>query len=211
MLTQERKKRSQTSIDKHDNIPDSLIYEMMDGEPLYYRGYKDVLNNKKSLDDIMGSSMLQSFIITYLLRFIFKNLDEKKYLPLTNELGLHVSDKTNFAGDINLFDRALFSLDNINKRYSSVAPRIVCEVDSKIDISKDKDLDYINIKTQKLLNFGVEKVIWIFTESQKVMVAEQKKDWLTKDWNQDIELLDSHFFNIGRYLTEEGVKVDNEL
>ena len=211
MLTQEPKKRSQTSTNKYDNIPDSLIYEVMDGEPLYYRGYKDVLNNKKSLDDIMGSSTLQSFIITYLLRFIFKNLEEKKYLALTNELGLHVSDKTNFAGDVNIFDRAVFPLENINKKYSSVAPKIVCEVDAKIDISNDKDLDYINIKTQKLLNFGVEKVIWIFTGSQKVMVSKLNQDWLTKDWNQDIELLDGHFFNIGQYLKEEGVKVETNF
>lgn len=211
MLTQERKKRSQTSTYNNDDIPDSLIYEVMDGEPLYYKGYKDVLSNKKSLDDIMGSSTLQSFIITYLLKFTFKNLDEQKFLALTNELGLHVSDKTNFAGDINIFDRSVFSVENINKRYSSVAPKIVCEVDSKIDFSKDKDLDYINIKTQKLLNFGVEKVIWIFTGSQKVMVSQQNHDWLTKDWNQDIELLDGHFFNIGQYLKDEGVKVETNF
>ncbi|WP_414617937.1 Uma2 family endonuclease [Dyadobacter sp. 32] len=211
MLTQERKKRSQTSTYNNDDIPDSLIYEVMDGEPLYYKGYKDVLSNKKSLDDIMGSSTLQSFIITYLLKFTFKNLDEQKFLALTNELGLHVSDKTNFAGDINIFDRSVFSVENINKRYSSIAPKIVCEVDSKIDFSKDKDLDYINIKTQKLLNFGVEKVIWIFTGSQKVMVSQQNHDWLTKDWNQDIELLDGHFFNIGQYLKDEGVKVETNF
>lgn len=211
MLTQERKKRSQTSTYNNDDIPDSLIYEVMDGEPLYYKGYKDVLSNKKSLDDIMGSSTLQSFIITYLLKSTFKNLDEQKFLALTNELGLHVSDKTNFAGDINIFDRSVFSVENINKRYSSIAPKIVCEVDSKIDFSKDKDLDYINIKTQKLLNFGVEKVIWIFTGSQKVMVSQQNHDWLTKDWNQDIELLDGHFFNIGQYLKDEGVKVETNF
>lgn len=211
MLIKEPEKRSQASRARYENIPESLIYEVMDGEPLYYKGYKDVLSNKKSLDDIMGSSTLQSFIITYLLKFTFKNLDEQKFLALTNELGLHVSDKTNFAGDINIFDRSVFSVENINKRYSSVAPKIVCEVDSKIDFSKDKDLDYINIKTQKLLNFGVEKVIWIFTGSQKVMVSQQNHDWLTKDWNQDIELLDGHFFNIGQYLKDEGVKVETNF
>lgn len=44
--------------------------------------------------------------------------------------------------------------------------------------------------------------------SQKVLVAQKDVDWLTKDWNQDIELLDGHFFNIGQYLKNEGVKVD---
>ena len=207
MLIREPKKR----IASTNNIPEALIYEVMDGQPLYYKGYKDVLNKKKSLDDIMGSSTLQSFIINYLLRFIFKNLNEKKYLSLTNELGLHVGKKTNFSGDINIFDRLILTSEKINKNYSDVPPLIVCEVDSKIDISNNKDLDYVNIKTQKLLNFGVEKVIWIFSESQKVMIAQKDTDWLTKDWNQDIELLDGHLFNIGKYLEDEGVKVETNF
>jgi Uma2 family endonuclease len=211
MLTKEPKKRSSTSQKTHENVPDSLIYEMMDGEPLYYRGYKDVLNNKKSLEDIMGSSTLQSFIINYLLRLIFRNFDERKYLVLTNELGLHISDKVNFSGDIAIFDRSEFSVENINKKYADIPPKVVCEVDSKIDILNDRNLDYVNIKTQKLLDFGVEKVIWIFTVSQKVLVAKNDSDWLTKDWNQEIELLDGHLFNIGKYLQDEGVKLETDF
>ena len=211
MLIKKPKKRIASTLVKNNNIPEALIYEVMDGQPLYYKGYKDVLNKKKSLDDIMGSSTLQSFIINYLLRFIFKNLNEKKYLSLTNELGLHVGKKTNFSGDINIFDRLILTSEKINKNYSDVPPLIVCEVDSKIDISNNKDLDYVNIKTQKLLNFGVEKVIWIFSESQKVMIAQKDTDWLTKDWNQDIELLDGHLFNIGKYLEDEGVKVETNF
>ena len=211
MMIKEPKKRIASTQIKNNNISEALIYEVMDGQPLYYKGYKDVLNKKKSLDDIMGSSTLQSFIINYLLRFIFKNLNEKKYLSLTNELGLHVGKKTNFSGDINIFDRLILTSEKINKNYSDVPPLIVCEVDSKIDISNNKDLDYVNIKTQKLLNFGVEKVIWIFSESQKVMIAQKDTDWLTKDWNQDIKLLDGHLFNIGKYLEDEGVKVETNF
>ena len=211
MMIKEPKKRITSTLVKNNNIPEALIYEVMDGQPLYYKGYKDVLNKKKSLDDIMGSSTLQSFIINYLLRFIFKNLNEKKYLSLTNELGLHVGKKTNFSGDINIFDRLILTSEKINKNYSDVPPLIVCEVDSKIDISNNKDLDYVNIKTQKLLNFGVEKVIWIFTASQKVMIAQKDTDWLIKDWNKDIELLDRHLFNIGKYLNDEGIKVETNF
>ncbi|TDE12421.1 Uma2 family endonuclease [Dyadobacter psychrotolerans] len=174
-------------------IPESLIYEVMDSQPLYYRGYKEVLNKKKSLDDIMGSSTLQSFIISYLLRFIFRNLNEQKYISLTNELDLHLGEGTNLSGDVNIFDRSVFTAANVHNKYSDVAPNIVLEVDTKIDISKDKDLDYLHIKSQILLNFGVEKVIWIFTASRKVMIARKDTDWITKDWNQDIELLDGHF------------------
>lgn len=47
-------------------IPESLIYEIIDGKPFYYDGYKDVLANKKTSEEIMGASGLQSFIIQYL-------------------------------------------------------------------------------------------------------------------------------------------------
>jgi uncharacterized protein (DUF2164 family) len=56
-----------------------------------------------------------------------------------------------------------------------------------------------------LLDFGVEKVLWIFTKHQKVMVAIKDQDWLTKNWNQEIELLDGEYFNIGKFLADEGV------
>lgn len=37
------------------------------------------------------------------------------------------------------------------------------------------------------------------------MVAIKYQDWLTKNWNQEIELLDGEYFNIGKFLADEGV------
>jgi len=119
--------------------------------------------------------------------------------------------KDNLSGDVYVYEKSKLTPAGINEKYINVPAKVAVEIDSKIDISKDKDLDYVNIKTQKLLNFGVEKVIWIFTNSQKVMIAEKNSDWLTKDWNQEIELLDGHFFNIGQYLEDEGVKVETSF
>ena len=39
-------------------IPKELIYEMVDGKPIYYKGYKEYLNNSKQLDEIMGRGRL---------------------------------------------------------------------------------------------------------------------------------------------------------
>ena len=64
----------------------------------------------------------------------------------------------------------------------------------------------MNLKTRKLLDFGTDKVIWIFTDSRQVMVAERTADaWLTMDGHRDLELLDNQLFNIGAYLLEEGI------
>ena len=42
-------------------IPEELIYEMIKGKALYYRGYEAVLNGEKPSDEIMGSGQLQAF------------------------------------------------------------------------------------------------------------------------------------------------------
>ncbi len=187
-------------------IPESLIYEIIDGKPFYYDGYKDVLANKKTSEEIMGASGFQSFIIYYLLKVLYAKLDDRKYRFLTNEIGTHLDKNNNLSGDIYIYDKQTLSPDKINTHYVEVAPKIAIEIDIRIDLSDEKDFGYVFTKTHKLLNFGVEKVLWIFTKHQKVMVATKDQDWLTKNWNQEIELLDGEYFNIGKFLADEGVE-----
>jgi len=56
-----------------------------------------------------------------------------------------------------------------------------------------------------MLEFGVKKVIWIFTDSQKILIAEPNQTWLTEDWDKDIELIDGLKVNIANYLKKKGV------
>lgn len=206
MLTAERKttRRSRST----PAIPQALIYEIMDGQPMYYRGYREALAGKKSIEEIMGSSGLQSFVVDFLLHICHTQLSWKKYVFLTNELGEHLGPKDNLSGDLCIYERASLSQGKINDRYLDIPPKVAVEVDVKVDLSEDKAADYVFRKTQKLIDWGVEKVIWIFTKTQKVTVAETGKDWLTMDWHREIDLLDGQRFNIGAYLDEEGVTID---
>jgi len=200
------------SIDKNPKrskakpIPESLIYEVIDGKPLYYEGYKDVLANKKTIEEIMGTSGLQSFIIQYILEILYTKIGRKKYHFLTNEIGTHLDNKNNLSGDIYIYDKAQLTPDKINTHYLTIPPKIAIEIDIRVDLSDEKDFGYVFTKTHKLLDFGAEKVLWIFTKHQKVMIAIKDQDWLTKDWNQEIELVENEFFNIGQFLNDEGVK-----
>jgi Uma2 family endonuclease len=195
---------------KHRNrskpIPEALIYEIMDGRPLYYEGYKDVLANKKTTEQIMGASGLQSFIIQYLLEVLYLKIGRKKYHFLTNEIGTHLDNGNNLSGDVYIYEKAKLPPEKINIHYIDVPPKIAVEIDIRIDLSDEKDFGYVFTKTHKLLDFGVEKVFWIFTKHQKVMIATKDQDWLTKNWTQEIELLDGEYFNIGKFLEEEGIK-----
>lgn len=189
-------------------IPAFLVKETIDGQAFYYPNFRKVMAGEKTLDDVMGSSTLQSFIVSFLFRFIVKNFDEREYLSLSSEIGLHIDKRNNLAGDLAIFERSKLTVSKINLHYADVPPKVVLEVDTNIDYSQEGAFDYVHLKTQKLLDFGVKRIIWIFTRSQKIMVAEPDKDWLTKGWNQEIELLDGESFNVGAYLAEEGIEFE---
>ncbi|GAB4041625.1 PDDEXK family nuclease [Spirosoma gilvum] len=185
-------------------IPEYLIYEIMDGKPIHYKGYREVLAGTKKFSEIMGSSTLQALIVTHLIVLFGKQIDENQYTILSSEAGMHLDKRTNLAGDILIFDNATLPIDAINEFYAQVPPKVVIEVDISAD-SVDVDTDgYIFQKTQKLLNFGVEKVIWITTVAKKVTVATPQGDWQVKDWHKDIDVLDGIQFNIGQYLAKKG-------
>jgi hypothetical protein len=82
------------------------------------------------------------------------------------------------------------------------------EVDIKADLSKKKDFNYVQRKTQKLLNFGTERAIWIFTDTCQIVIAEKKAALIIEDWDKEFQLLDVVLFNIGEYLKSEGIIVN---
>ncbi len=186
-------------------VPDYLVYELIDGKPIYYKGYREVMSGEKTFSEIMGSSLLQSLIVGYVQRVLFKELSEDEYTVLASETGIHLDRRNNLAGDVLIFDNATLPIETINTFYAQVPPKIVIEVDITADPTDITPTNYIFQKTQKLLSFGVEKVIWITTDSKKVTVATAgNDDWLIKDWHKDIEVMNGVSFNIGQYLTQKG-------
>lgn len=169
-------------------IPSFLIRETINDIPFYYKGFREVLNKQKTLEDIMGSSGLQSYVIAKLVEFLIINTDKKLYQILYSELGLHVSLKSNLSSDISIYKKADLK-NRLNEKYLTIPPKVAIEVDTKIEASDLSAYEYINLKTQKLLDFGTKQVVWVFTSSKKVLIAEPKKDWLTKDWNKKIKIL----------------------
>ncbi|MCU0340981.1 MAG: Uma2 family endonuclease [Spirosomaceae bacterium] len=192
---------------KPRKIPDYLIKEVLDGKPVYYKGYKAVLRKEKTLEDIMGASSLQIFIIYYIYRVLSRALDEKLHYVFTGEPGLHIDTNNNFSGDIVIYERK--AVTHVNVHYFKTPPIVNIEVDVNIDNTNFTDFQYISRKTNNLLAFGTQKVIWVLTKVQKVIVAETDKDWLVIDWYKDIEIFNGITFNIPDYLKQEGIEVGN--
>jgi Uma2 family endonuclease len=202
MLVIEKKRKP-----KIQKIPPHLIYEEMNGKPLYYKGYKAVLSGKKNLSEIMGCSSLQSVLVYVLGLFIGNNLNRKKYQVASNEAGLHLSLNENLASDIAIFEKDKIVLDD---KYFTVAPKVVIEVDIKIDLAEtewNNEIEYLLDKSQKLLDFGVERIIWITTKAKKIFVITPSDKWYVVNYQEDIQVLDDCILNIARLLEEEGIVV----
>ncbi len=199
--SENKKKRSR-------KIPDYLVYEEMNGRKLYRKGYRDVLNQTKTLEEIIGSSSLQGIIISLMLRSLYKNLDESKFEIITNEIGLHISKGDNLSADIIVYDADEAREYRIDDHYFNVAPKLVIEVDVKIHTENPNMMEYVYEKTDTLFSFGVEKVIWIFSNEKKIFLAEPNQDWIIRDWNKDFEIMPNYAINLLKMIEDRGYKID---
>ncbi|MEO0139101.1 MAG: hypothetical protein ABIL16_01885 [candidate division WOR-3 bacterium] len=60
------------TVIKGKNLLEALTYEVVDGKPIYYRGYKGVLEGKKQPEEVMGSSTLQALLVSRLFKHLLK-------------------------------------------------------------------------------------------------------------------------------------------
>jgi len=186
------------------SIPESLIYEILNGRPLYYKGYRDVVAGTLKSEDLMGSSDLQSIIVTILVGTLWNHVDRKTYQITTNESGLHIAVGDNLSADIAIFEKA--KLSKLKGKYFDIAPKIVIEVDIKIDLNAiGSDVAYISEKTQELFDFGVERVLWVLSSIRKVIILHPNQDWITTDWSNDILVMEGCVLNIKKLLDEEEI------
>lgn len=184
-------------------IPEHLIYEVMDGKPIYYKGYQEVLKGTQNPEDIMGCSDVQGLVIRSILKYLFKFVDGEAYSVVTNEIGLHLDTRNNLSADIAIFDKQRLRRANKKNQYFDLNPEVVIEVDIQGSVEGSV---YYHTKTQKLLDFGVKEVIWIFTENKKVSYAAAGEEhWLTFPWDQPFSLLNDFRLNVKEQVTSDGL------
>ena len=151
----------------------------------------------------MGSSKLQSFLISLILKVLFSSLNPKKYVILSNKIGFKFAPRSWRNLDIAIFEKEEILKEGLDEKYIKTPPKVVIEIDTKADLRKYGDfMNYAREKIQDLLDAGVEKVIWYTTFDKKVMVAEKGKRWFITDWEEEIEIIDGITFNLGKELRE---------
>ena len=174
---------------------------------MYFKDYYKVLTGKKTLEGIKGSSSLKSALVWFLTKTTFTFIDDDSCTVLVGKPGVFIDYRNIVSNDIAIFDQSVLPGARISKKYADVPPKIAIEVDISIDLSELTETGYIYKKTRKLLEFGVEKVIWVLTEAQVVLVTTKERIE-TFDWDKNIELMDGQEFNIGSYLVKKGIVVE---
>jgi len=179
---------------KEASIPEALIYEMNEGQPIYYRGYREVLSGDKKVEDIIGDSNLQAWLKGELFAFIRASLLGKDYVVTVGEQGLSLEKKSWRSADIAIFRKNNFAL---TKKYAQYPPDVVIEIDTKADFSSlGEAMAYYDEKVQQLFDFGVKKIIWIFTDYEKVKLITPDQEQKTISWKEDITVLEDISINI---------------
>ena len=181
-------------------IPAKYIREVVNGKPYYYKSYKSVMNGTKQIEEIIGSSSLQSFLVAFISGILFSKINRKKYSLTTNETGLHLGTKNNLATDIGIFLKEKVVL---NDKYFEIAPEIAIEVDVKIET--DKDLDYVFSKSEEMMDFGTERILWVLTKHKKIFVFSKNETTQILDWNKDVVVMEGVVLNIHNLLEEEDI------
>lgn len=186
-------------------VSERLVREEWDGKRFYYQGYKAILTKKKSPEEIMGSSVLQSLLVSLIMFYLREHLNRSAYWVVGGESGLHLAKRKNMANDIAVY-RKTDVPDLFSENYFNVPPILVGEVDIKIELPEGtNEMDFIIDKTQQLLDFGVETVFWVTTKMKKVVVAYENQPWQIVNWTDDILLMDGQVLNIEKLLQDEGV------
>lgn len=196
----------QSKAPKQD-IPQDLIYEELNGKPIYFRDYKAVLNHEKTLDDVMATGRLQTLIINAIQEHLILNHRQEGFKYLSNEVGIHIALNSNLSCDLVGFDKTLLAASEDDIKYYNFPPEFVIEVDTNGDFSNIAFEAYLFEKSRKLLEFGVKKVFWILTASQTVTIATIDSDvWTTQLWHKPIEIFDGHPLVLQDLFRESGIK-----
>jgi len=180
-------------------IPKALIYEVVNGKPIYYKGYRDYLSGTKTIEEIMADSTLQSWLKTWLGHLLIPQLFSKGYEVLSGELGLLLGKGGIRGADVSIFKAENLTLD---EHYSKTAPEVIIEIDVQADLSDstEHELEYVLSKVDDYFRFGVKQVIWVFSANQKVMNCKPGQPWLTTDWDTTIETVEGATFNIAQIM-----------
>lgn len=210
MIPTKNKASAQPKTDEQrqrEKLLAQLVYETdASGMPIYYKGYRRVLNGTLSPEAIIGSSSLQSFLVSLILDFLHLHPFARNFKFLASELGVQIDWRKWRSCDIAIYHRPRLKNYPITNQYIALPPDYVIEIDTKADLNKYKNQqDYFLEKNRQLHEFGVNKVIWIFTEGIPVIWESNAGQPISihPGWDVDLTVTEGLTFNLARLIEAE--------
>lgn len=186
------------------SLKKSLVYEIVDGQPIYFKGYREVLSGVKTKEEIMGDSSLQAWLKLRIAMLLFQQLHTKGFEVTNGEQGLKLGKKHRRDADIAIFRRENFSL---SKHYAQLPPDAVVEIDVEAETENNSEMAYVLRKVADYFAFGLQKVVWVFTLEQRILVFTPDQPPVTLAWEQDVDVIAGAKFNIAEMLKQSGLSI----
>lgn len=176
-----------------------FIYEMDEGKPVYSKNTKGFLEVIEQPIFSTADNNFQAWLkmeIAFFSRHFFKN---NQYLIFTNRPNFLGKENLCFLSDVVIMEKENFYL---NAQSSKILPKIIFKIDSKGQgnnlleraISRKR-------KINQLINLGVKKIIWIYSDAQIVKVFTYKKLKIL-DWHEDILVIKDFSINIQKIVDD---------
>lgn len=188
-------------------VPENLVREEFNRRKWYFKGYKSVLQKQKHASEITGNNSKIAVLIPLIAFNIGNLINKKEYITAINEPGLEINKKTRLVNNLAIYRKSDVTISN---KYFDVPPRLVIEVDIKVDFSEvdeeHKDFEYVLEKSQVMIDFGVERIIWISTSTKKIMVFSKTERWYITNFDETVSLFDGHELNLAQLLKDEDLE-----
>lgn len=186
-------------------IPDTLIREEIDGKIFPYKQYRKILSGELTPHSTMGSSELQSTLVSIIHGYLFGQLDRKRFHLVTGEPGIHLTRRDNLANDIAIYTRSEKS-DSLTTNYFSRPPVAVIEVDVKVDTTEAgmSEFEYVILKSQQLIGFGCRQVVWVLTSIRQLVVFSGESSFEVLPWSTPLPLPVGAVLHLEQWITDEG-------
>jgi len=176
-------------------IPKRFIYEMDEGTPIYYKGTKAYIEGTNQNEEPMPDSLFQSWLKGKIYLFLsLLMMDNPKYDLTVGEQGLSLKKNLWRAVDIAIFNKEKVKFKS--NHYSKEPPVIAFEIDLKGEFATPQKLQRDHQrKIKQLFEFGVEKIIWIYTNEEEVKIISPTEEHIY-NWEEDINVLEHYTINI---------------
>ncbi len=180
-----------------------LTYEKVRGKPIYYNNYQKVLKGELLPEAVRARTLLQAYLLTQVMFSLSKALDMERYYILPGEIRFHFRRGSWRSIDLAVFEKEKIEPFIFQEKPLSVAPKVAVQIETKADLSRYGNIEeYAHEKTKDLLDGGVERVVWIFTKTKRVLLAEEGKDWKVQSWEKAFEVLEGIKVNLKDLIEE---------